>query len=158
MEADGYLEENLLQIQCPNGRLIAVGWSGDQEVFCTKVIENCNWEKPCYQLHKSKKEWMEHDVQMFIDYETAEFSETISKLFDELKLMIESLRVQTSADFNQGCEILGKLFDAGIDQGDIEKHLGIYALRFRDDYDEIRWNFSCDLLDMINVSVWCVSE
>lgn len=152
LQTDDYLKEDLLQIQCTNGRLIDAGWYGDEAGFCTKVIENCNWEKPCYQLYKPKKELMENDVQMFIDYETAEFSETISKLFDELKSVIKSPSDQlsyTSHDFIKAREILHQIRIAGVDQSAFEKYLGTYALQFREDSDERRWNFACDLLDLI---------
>ena len=145
------LSEDLLQIECPNGRIIDVGWYGTKNGFRVVVIENLDWEKPCYEIVMPKFEFAEKYLQDFIIYETTELSSDITILFQQFKDIVEAKdidRESISESFSNAYHVLINLQSMGLGADEVFAYLSTYALQFRN-RDELRWDFICDLLDYV---------
>lgn len=143
-----FFKEDLLQARFPNGRLIDVGWYGKDCSFCIQVIEDTNSEKTCYKTNRFKVEWMEKDIQNFIDYETIEYTDEISSLFFTLENFIKTREDKQQPYYNDATQILEKLHSLGLEQNEVANYIQTFALQYRES-DENNWDFACDLLDLV---------
>ncbi|GEM_PF-434376 len=148
-------KEDLLQLRCPNGRLIDVGWYGKDNGYCLYVIENQNWECPCYRvIRQPKLEYVEHHLQKVIAFETSDFTLPVQKIMKQITDAIDSFP-DYEGTFEDIVSLLAQLRDLSLSKKEAADYIEVYAMRY---YDccEGKWDFACDMLDRI--TGWCAPE
>lgn len=148
-----YIQENLFQLKCKNGRRIVIHYQIKGTEFGISVYQDDNCTKRCYgidQILKSKH--VEYYLQKIIDFESAIFSEAVQKIIDQISYNIDNCSDQFR--LNETVELLTKLEKMGLSQVQVGDYFDIYALKYYD--DEELWNFTCDLLDRIRG--FCASQ
>ena len=148
-------KEDLLQLKCRNGKLIDVGWYGCENQYCILVIENENWDFPCYKIEQQPKlEYIEHHLQKIIDYETTIFTQPAQILLNKITAMIEHWG-HSDIHFDRILKPIKQLYVLGLTQKEVTNYIEIYALKYNDGFD-IRWDLACDILD--RVTGFCAPE
>jgi hypothetical protein len=149
-EIDCSQKEDLLQLKCGNGRLIDVGWYGSKNGYCVYVVENGDWEHPCYKFERQPRlEYIEHHLQMVIDFETAAFAAPEQELLGQITDILDN-RTACKVAIDDIAKLLEQLRDVGLSQNEAENYIRVYAMRYRDT-DEERWDIACDILDIIHL-------
>jgi hypothetical protein len=139
-------KEDLLQVECDNGKIIDVGWYGEENKYCIYVIKNYDWENPCYKIiHQSKIEYINKWLEKIINYETVIFEQTIENLYGKLMDAIDNY---VANDYKKSINILKQLQDNGISSKELENYISIYGLKYYET-DTEKYDFICDLLDII---------
>lgn len=148
-------KEDLLLLKCPNGRLIDVGWYGKRNRFCITVVQNEQWDSPCYRIHgQPKLEYIEHHLQKVIDFETAVFEPEEQAILREITNAIDCWS-SGQGDFIALVRLLEQLRDKGLPQNKVANYIEIYSIPYVDS-DVETWDVACELLDQI--VGWCAPD
>jgi flagellar motor component MotA len=90
-------------------------------------------------------EYVNNWLEKIIDYETSIFEPNIINLYKKLE---DTINEYVANNYNESINILEQLRDNGTSLKELENHLLIYSLKYHET-DEGKYNFICDLLDII---------
>jgi hypothetical protein len=148
-ETTYYKKEDLLQLECTNGKIIDVGWYGKENKYCIYVIKNYDWENPCYKItNQPKMEHVNNWLEKIINHETSIFEPNLKNLYSKLE---DTINNYVANNYNKSIKILEQLCDNGTSLKELKNHLLIYSLKYYET-DEGKYNFICDLLDIITIN------
>lgn len=153
-------KEDLLLLKCKNGRLIDVGWY-NRNKYCIMVIQDEQWDNPCYQISKQPKiEYIEYYLQKIIDYETTVFEAEVWETLGKITNAIDC-GLAYQGNMNDIIAMLERLRDMGLQQNKAADYILVYALKYQEaNEDEEKWDMACDILDRItgycslNLRIW----
>ena len=144
-------KEDLLQLRCPSGRLIDVGWYGEEGQYTVLVVQDGCWDPPCYQAGGfARLEDAEHWLGKIIWFETRALPENVEEGFRRVTEVLDR-----GGRLEEAIPPLAALRDLGVGQNEAADFLLVHALRYRESREE-NWDLACDLLDRI--TGWCAPE
>lgn len=141
-------KEDLLLLKCKNGRLIDVGWYGQNSKYCIIVVKDKQWYDPCYRINEQPKiEYIEHYLQKVINFETAVFKPEALEILNKITSVIDGWTA-FKGEFNDLVQALDQLRDMGFHQNEIANYIEIYSLKYIDSNEE-KYSIACNILDQI---------